>query len=78
MNFNSEKNGYKNSSAHELLSKKYATFLQFMAKNDVIFLNQLKRLMSFSAMKRKKVYIFSLKVCAHSSSYNHFFQNWNS
>ena len=26
MNFNSEKNIYKNSSAHELLSKKYATF----------------------------------------------------
>ena len=26
MNFNSEKIGYKNSSAHELLSKKYATF----------------------------------------------------
>ena len=29
MNFNSEKNGYKNSSAHELLSKKYATFFTF-------------------------------------------------
>ena len=26
MNFNSEKIGYKNSSAHELLSKKYTTF----------------------------------------------------
>ena len=26
MNFNSEKNGYKISNAHELLSKKYATF----------------------------------------------------
>ena len=26
MNFNYEKNGYKNSSVHELLSKKYATF----------------------------------------------------
>ena len=26
MNFNSEKIGYKNSSAHEFLSKKYATF----------------------------------------------------
>ena len=26
MNFNSEKIGYKNSTAHELLSKKYATF----------------------------------------------------
>ena len=26
MNFNSEKNGYKISSAHERLSKKYATF----------------------------------------------------
>ena len=32
-NFNSEKIGYKNSSAHELLSKKYA-ILGFMAKND--------------------------------------------
>ena len=30
MNFNSEKIGYKNSSAHELLSKKYATFWRFL------------------------------------------------
>ena len=29
MNFNFEKIGYKNSSAHELLSKRYATFLMF-------------------------------------------------
>ena len=29
MNFNSEKIGYKNSSAHELLSKKFATFFTF-------------------------------------------------
>ena len=29
MNFNFEKIGYKNSSAHELLSKKYATFFTF-------------------------------------------------
>jgi len=29
MNFNSEKIGYKNSSAHELLSKKDATFFTF-------------------------------------------------
>ena len=29
MNFNSEKNGYKNSSAHELLSKKFAAFFTF-------------------------------------------------
>ena len=54
MNINSEKNGYRNSSAHELLSKKYATFLRFMAKNDVKFLNQSKRLTSFLAMNRKK------------------------
>ena len=29
MNFNFEKNGYKNSSAHELLSKKYVIFFTF-------------------------------------------------
>ena len=29
MNFNFETIGYKNSSAHELLSKKYATFFTF-------------------------------------------------
>ena len=42
MNFNSEKNGYKNSSAHELLSKKVTHFLRFMAKNDVKRLDWLK------------------------------------
>ena len=65
MNFNSEKNGHKNSSAHELLSKKYFTFLRFIAKNDVKFLNQSKRLTSFLAMKRKNVaYIFDKSLCA--------------
>ena len=58
MNFNSEKIGYKNSSAHELLAKKYATFLLFLTKNDVKFSNQSKRLTSFFAMKRKKCGIF--------------------
>ena len=33
--FNSEKIGYKNSSAHEHLSKKYGTLFTLMAKNDV-------------------------------------------
>ena len=32
MDFNSEKIGYKNSSVHELLSKKYATFFTFHGK----------------------------------------------
>ena len=32
MNFNSEKIGYMNSSAHDFLSKKYATFLTIHAK----------------------------------------------
>ena len=54
MNFNSEKIGNKNSSAHELLSKKYATFLQFLAKNDVKRFDWFKNLTSFLAMKRKK------------------------
>ena len=35
MNFNFETIGYKNSSAHEHLSKKYSIFIRFMAKNDV-------------------------------------------
>ena len=47
MKFNSETIGYKNSSAHEHLSKKYSIFLRFMAKNDVKFLNQSKPLTSF-------------------------------
>ena len=35
MNFNSEKIGHKNLSAHKLLSKSMPHFLRFMAKNDV-------------------------------------------
>ena len=35
MNFNFETIGYNNSSAHELLSNKFAKFLCFMAENDV-------------------------------------------
>ena len=58
MNFNSEKNGYKISSAHERLSKKYATFFTIHGQNDVKFLNQSKRLTLFLAMKRKKCGIF--------------------
>ena len=44
MNFNFEKNGYKNSSAHELL--------HFMAKNDVKGFDWFKNLTLFLAMKR--------------------------
>ena len=58
MNFNFETIDYKNSSAHEHLSKKYSIFLRFMPKNDVKFLNQSKPLTSFLAMKRKKCGIF--------------------
>ena len=58
MNFNSEKIGHKNSSAHELLSKKYATFLRFTAKNDVKRFDWLKNLTSFLAMNGKECGIF--------------------
>ena len=44
MKFDSEKIGYKKLSARELLSKNIPHFLQFMAKNDVKFLNQSKRI----------------------------------
>ena len=37
MNLNSEKIGYKNSSAHEFLSKKYATIFEPIKTLDVIF-----------------------------------------
>ena len=59
MIFNSEKIGYKNSSAYELLSKTYYTFFTIHdAKNDVKFFNKSKRLTSFLAMKPKKCGIF--------------------
>ena len=52
MNVIFETIGYKNSSGHKLLSRKYSIFLRFMAKNDVKFFNQSNPLTSFSAMKR--------------------------
>ena len=58
MIFNFETFSNKNSSGHKLLSDKYATFLRFMAKNDVKFLNQSKPLTSFFVRKRKKDGIF--------------------
>ena len=58
MNFNFETIGYKNLSAHELLSKKYYIFFTFHGQNDVKFLNQSKPLASFLVMKRKKDGIF--------------------
>jgi len=58
MNFNSEKNGYENSSAHELLSNNMAHFLRFMAKNEVKQFDWFKILTSFLAMNREKCGIF--------------------
>ena len=58
MNVIFETIGYKNSSGHKLLSRKYSIFLRFMAKNDVKFLNQSKTLTSFLFMQRKKDGIF--------------------
>ena len=64
MNFNFETICNKKSSAHQLLSNKYATFLRFMFKNDVKFVNQSIPLTSFVAMKRKKVaYFFDKSSC---------------
>ena len=64
MNFIFETTGNKNSSAEEPLSKKHATFLRFMFKNDVKFVNQSIPLTSFVAMKRKKVaYFFDKSSC---------------
>ena len=58
MNFNFETIDYKNSSAHEHLSKKYSIFLRFMAKNDIKGFDWFKNLASFLAMKRRKCGIF--------------------
>ena len=65
MNFNFETIGYKNSSAHEHLSKKYSIFLRFMAKNDVKGFDWFKNLTSFVAIKRRKMeYFFDRSSCA--------------
>ena len=78
MNFNSAKNGYKILSAHERLSKTYATFFTIHGRKWRQIFEPIKTLDVFLAMKRKKNWhIFSIKVRAHSSSYNQFFQNWN-
>ena len=51
MIFNFETFSNKNSSGHKLLSDKYATFLRFMAKNDVKGFDRFKNLTSFLAIK---------------------------
>ena len=58
MIFNFETFSNKNSSGHKLLSDKYATFLRFMAKNDVKRFHWFKNLTSFLAMNPKKCGIF--------------------
>ena len=79
MNFNSEKIGYKNSSAHELLSKQYATFCMIHGQKWRQIFEPIKTLdVIFGHETYKMEQIFSIKVRAHSSSYNQFFQNWNS
>ena len=62
MNFNFETIGYKNSSVHELLSKKYATFVTFHGQNDAKGFDWFNILMSLLAMNRNKCGIFFRKV----------------
>ena len=59
MDFNFETICNKNSRAQELLSKKYAHFLSFMAKKDVKGSDWFQNLTLFLAMKRKNDGIFS-------------------
>ena len=62
MNFNSEKIGYKNSSAHELLPKKYATFSTI---HDQKWRQPIKMLDVIFGQKRKNVaYFFGKSSCA--------------
>ena len=79
MNFNSEKIGYKNSSAHEFLSKKYATFFTIHGQKWRQIFEQIKTLdVIFGHETQKMWHIFSMKIRAYSSSYYQFFQNWKS
>ena len=54
MNFNSEKIGYEISSAHERLSKKYATFFTIHGQKWRQIFERIKTLDVILAMKRKK------------------------
>ena len=57
MNFNSEKIGYKISSAHERLSKKYALFFTIHGQKWRRIFEPIKTLDVILAMKRKKMWL---------------------
>ena len=75
MKFNFETIVYKNSSANEILSKKYAIFFTFHGQNDANGFEWFKNLTSFLTMKRKNMAYFLIKFRAHSSSSYQLFHN---
>lgn len=79
MNSNFETIWNKNSSAHELLSKKYSLFFTFHGQKWCQIFEPIKTLGVIFGNETWKIWqTFSIKVLAHSSSYCKLFQNWNS